>query len=134
MGDVVGRAYDPWLEAGRLGIPVSESWLPRGWHGGYDHARRRILLAPGMSHREARSALTHELRHAAAGDIPSPFGLITMRQELRARRATARLLVDPDEYALAVMVRGGHLAGIAHELDVTAQVVQDWMALHLVAS
>lgn len=131
MGDVAGRAFDPWIEADRRGITVVEARLPRGWHGGYDHARRRILLAPGMSHREARSALAHELQHAAAGDIPSPFGLITIRQELRARRATALVLVDPDEYAIASTVRGGHVAGIAHELDVTTQVVRDWMALHV---
>lgn len=73
--------------------------------------------------------MAHEVQHALAGDVPSPFGLITAKQELRARRGAARLLIDPDEFAIAETLRGTHLGGLAQELDVTVQVIGDWIAL-----
>lgn len=130
----MGRNYEPHADARVLGVEVVTGRLPRGWHGAYDHARRRIVLAPGLSRREERCALTHELQHALAGDVPSPFGLITAKQERRARLGAARLLVDADEYAEAESIFGPHLSAIAHELDVTVQVVADWVALGLVAA
>ena len=125
----MGKDYDPWVVADRLGIEVMERRLRHGRRGEYWHRERLILLAPQMSHREARSVLAHELQHAAAGDIPSPWGIITHRQEQRARRATARVLIDPSEYAAAEDLRGPHLAAIAHELDVTIHVIHDWIAM-----
>lgn len=125
----MSRNYDPWKVAHDMGIDVIERRLPHGHRGEYWHRERRIVLLPGLSHREARSVLAHELQHAAAGDVPSPWGLITMRQELRARRATARALIDADEYAVAERLRGPHLPAIAHDLDVTIHVARDWLAL-----
>lgn len=125
----MSKTYDPWHAAHDLGLTVIERRLRHGHRGEYWHRDRIIALAPRMSHREARSVLAHEVQHARAGDIPSPFGLITERQELRARRATARALVDADEYAAAELLRGPHPASIAHELDVTIHVIRDWIAM-----
>ena len=129
----MSRAYDPWAHAHDLGVEVTEGRLPRGWRGCYDHSRFRITLVRGMSHREARSTLAHEVQHAIAGDIASPWGLITQRQELLATRRSALMLIDPAEYAEAERLRGGYLAGIAHELDVTAAVVLAWREIHRMA-
>lgn len=129
----MGRVYDPWKHADELGVDVVEGRLQRDWRGAYDHTARRITLAAGMSHREARSTLAHEVQHALAGDVPSPWGLITERQELLANRRAALALIDPDEYAVAERLRGGYIAGIAHELDVTNAVVRTWLALHRIA-
>lgn len=125
----MGTQYDPWAAAHALGLTVVERRLRHGHRGEYWHRDRTIGLAPRMSHREARSVLAHEVAHALAGDVPSPWGLVTQRQEMRARRATARLLVDTDEYAEAEAMRGPHLAAIAHDLDVTIHVIVDWLAL-----
>lgn len=122
-------AFDPWAEAQRLGITVVERPLVRGRRGEYWHHERRIHLAEGLNYRQARATLTHELMHALAGDVPSPFGLISDRQELLARRRTAVALVDPVEYSEAERLRDGHVPGIAHDLDVTTRVVEDWRAL-----
>lgn len=100
-----------------------------GWRGAYEHATRTVTMVRGMSHREARSTLAHEVQHALAGDVPSPFGLIRQRQELLARRRTAQVLIDPDEYAQAELLRGPYSAAIAHELDVTMRVVDDWQQM-----
>jgi Zn-dependent peptidase ImmA (M78 family) len=125
----MGKNYDPWQVAHDLGLEVVERRLRHGHRGEYWHREQLILLAPRMSHREARSVLTHELQHAVAGDVPSPWGLITHRQEQLARRATARTLISADEYAAAEDLRGPHLAAIAHELDVTIHVIRDWIAM-----
>lgn len=126
----MSRAYDPWQAARDMGLTVVERRLRHGHRGEYWHPGRVIALHPRMSHREARSVLAHELQHAIAGDIPSPFGLITERQELLARRATARTLVDAGEYAAAEALRGPHLASIANDLDVTIHVIRDWVDMH----
>lgn len=125
----MGKAYDPWAEAHRMGLTVVERRLRPGHRGEYWHRDRLIALTSGMTHREARSVLAHEIQHALAGDMFSPFGPVNARQELLARRATARTLIDPDEYAAAEAIRGPHLASIAHDLDVTIHVVRDWVAL-----
>lgn len=125
----MSTTYDPWAHAHALGLTIVERRLRHGNRGEYWHRDRLIGMQRGMTHREARSVLAHEVQHALAGDIPSPWGLITHRQEQRARRATARLLVDADEYAAAEHLRGPHLAAIAHELDVTIHVIRDWLTL-----
>lgn len=125
----MGTAYDPWAAASAMGLTIIERRLRYGHRGEYWHRDGTIALAPRMSHREARSVLAHELQHAITGDVPSPWGLIAHRQEMRARRATARLLIDADEYAAAELLRGPHLPAIAHDLDVTIHVVRDWLAL-----
>lgn len=122
----MGLNYDPWRHAKEIEIPILYLDLPKSWRGGYQHEHRRIILVPGMSYREARSTLAHEIQHALAGDIPSPFGFITHRQEILANRRAAELLIDPIEYALAEDLRDGHQPSIAHDLNVTIRVLKNW--------
>lgn len=129
MTAVRGIAFDPWWVAEQSGLPVLERPMRAGRRGEYDHAARCIWLAPRLSYRVGRATLTHELAHAMAGDIPSPFGLITQRQEVRARRQTAEWLIDPDEYAESAALRECWVGGIALDLDVTSRVVEDWQAI-----
>jgi Zn-dependent peptidase ImmA (M78 family) len=123
----LGLAYDPWAHAARLDIPIINSKLPRGWRGAYRHEDRVIVLVRGMSNRELRSTLAHEVQHAIAGDIRTLFGFINHRQERLASLRAAVLLVDPDEYSTAEQLREGHLISIAHDLNVTLKVVTDWL-------
>jgi hypothetical protein len=125
----MGLDFDPWFAAEAAGVRVGERRMRPGRRGEYDHAKRLIWLAPGLPYRVARATLTHELMHAHAGDVPSPFGLIVERQERLARRRTASLLIDAAEYAEAEALREGWVAGIAIDLDVTSRVVLDWQAM-----
>lgn len=125
----MSRDYDPWATAQAMGLTIFERRLPDGRRGEYWHHQRLIMLSPRMTGRELRSVLTHEIQHAICGDVPSPFGMIAARQEMRARRATARVLIDPDEYAHAEQLRGPHLPSIAYELNVSIHVVRDWIAM-----
>lgn len=124
------KAYDPWAHAQALGLVIIEQRLQHGRRGEYRHAERTIAMLPGLTEREARSVLAHEVQHALRGDVPSPSNLISARQELHARRAAARMLIDPVEYAAAEQLRGPHLASIAYELNVSIHVVDDWIAMH----
>lgn len=128
----MGLQYDPWHHAEALGLTVQEVRLQARRRGEYIHSKRLILLKPGMSHREARCTLAHEIQHAIAGDIPSPFGPAFTRQERLANRRAAELLIDASEYAAAERLREGHGPSIAHDLDVTYKVLRDWQA-HVLA-
>jgi Zn-dependent peptidase ImmA (M78 family) len=122
----MGLDYDPWRHAEGLRLMVEEHRLAGRRRGEYRHSERLIVLAPGMSHREARSTLAHEIQHAVAGDLPTPFGPVHRRQEIRARRGAAHLLIDADEYAEAEKLRDGHVRSIAADLEVTWRIVADW--------
>ncbi len=122
----MGLAYDPWQHAEGLRLTVEERKLSSRHRGEYHHAERLILLTPGLSHREARCTLTHEIQHALVGDLPTPFGPLHRRQEIRARKGAAHLLIDAGEYAAAEQLRDGHLRSIAYDLEVTVRIVNDW--------
>lgn len=124
-----GTAYDPWHHADQLLLRVEQRRLAHGIRGLYLHDERQIFLAPGMTRRQARSTLAHEVQHALAGDRPTKFGPVHQRQEARARRGAAAMLVDPSEYAVAEDLCGPNLAAIAYELEVTLQVVADWVSM-----
>jgi Zn-dependent peptidase ImmA (M78 family) len=129
----MGLDYCPWQHAEKLGLTVEERRLPSRRRGEYLHREHLILLAPGLTHREARSTLAHEIQHALAGDIPTAFGPLQRKQEILARRNCAALLVDIDEYAAVERVRDGHLRSMAHDLDVTLRVLQDWRTYCVIA-
>lgn len=122
----MGLDYDPWQHAEGLRLTVEERKLPSRHRGEYHHGERLILIAPHLSHREARSTLAHEIQHALVGDLPTPFGPVHRRQEIRARKGAALLLIDAGEYATAEQLRDGHVRSIAYDLEVTARIVTDW--------
>jgi Zn-dependent peptidase ImmA (M78 family) len=130
MSDITGgKSFDPWPVAEALGLTVVERHLRGGRWGEYWHAERTILLTKGMTWREARATLTHEIQHALAGDVFSKHGAANIKPERRARIRTAEVLVDPVEYAEAERIRDGHLPSIAFDLDVANHVIDDWLWL-----
>lgn len=126
----MGIGYDPYAAAAALGLTVAEANLPHGHMGEYWHDHQMILLTVGMTYRERRSVLAHEVQHAIAGDMSTVFGPLHRTQELRARKATARALIDPSEFADSAALRDWHIPSIAHDLDVTPDVVEDWVAIN----
>lgn len=121
-----GREYDPWAHAEELGVSVIEARLRGDLWGEYRHHDRLIVLRRGMTHREARCVLTHEIMHSLAGDTPTRLGHLHRLRERRADLSAALLLVVPHEYAAAEDLYGPLDACIAAELDVIPEVLADW--------
>lgn len=92
--------------------------LPSSWLGAYDDDQRRIFVRHGLTRRLEKQTLAHELVHAYYRDRSSHPTI-----EWRAWRGTARLLVDPAEYAAAERI--SHSSSfIAAELDITTRVIE----------
>lgn len=118
--------YDPDIHAESLGLAILEATLPPRWRGAYSHKRRTIYLVKGMSNRERRCTLAHEVQHAIAGDVATDDPYINLRQEKLARRRSADCLIDLLEYFAATSNRGWVATNIAHELNVTMRTLKDW--------
>lgn len=117
---------EPHLHAEQLGVPVEYGRLRDGRKGEYRHRESRIVLRPGMSRRQERCTLAHEIQHALAADVRSVFGLVNARQEARADIRAAQMLIDLDEYRAAERLHGPHSGAIADELDVTLHMLSVW--------
>lgn len=114
--------------AERLGVRlVRHNGGPKGY---YRHSTRTISTRRGLSIAEYRSTLAHELGHAAHGDEPTGNGHYGQRQERRADRYAARLLIDPDDLDTWCRFYGPcNLPMIAHELEVTTHLLAVYMTL-----
>ena len=61
---------DPYTLAHTLGLPIIHTPLPKGVHGLYQGTH--IALRPGLTTREERTVLAHELKHAQDGQTHLP--------------------------------------------------------------
>lgn len=108
--------------AEELGLSVVER---RGsTRGGYHDGLRRVRINPGMSRRVTRSFLAHEIAHALFRDAPTPYGPVRAKQERRAWEWAALYLVDREAFAEAERLRSGHAPSIAHDLDVSVEIIE----------
>lgn len=94
--------------------------------GVYEHDRRTITLACGLTTAQARSALAHEIGHAWYGHRWTGDPHEDADAERLADEYAARLLVDQGAYAAAEQLVGPHPGAIARELTVTADIVRAW--------
>lgn len=92
--------------------------------GEYRHDLKRIRLREGMTPRRTRSILAHELGHAVFEDVPSMFGPVNARQERRADEWAAARLISIDRYREVELIREGHIASMAHDLNVIPRLVE----------
>lgn len=122
----IGRSYDPHDHAHALGLVVVESLLPRGQWGAYRPVERTIALTPGLTRREARCVVAHEVAHALRGDGHGQRWPGCAKAERQAQVMAALRLVCPIEYAAAERLHGPHPAALAIELDVIPEVIADW--------
>lgn len=109
-----------------IGLPVtvSSAILPDGLWGCYDAENHVILIDRRLTYAAKRCTLVHELLHWRHGDTGCSNN--SSKLERRARRQTARLLIDPAELALAERMYDDDLWSIADELNVTMQVLEDY--------
>ena len=104
----------------QVDVEVHIARLPTDRLGAYDHRRRRILLARGLTPVEQRSVLAHELGHALFMHVDE-----SAAAERAAERFAARVLIDPD--ALATACAWTHDDGeLADELGVTVDIVRTY--------
>lgn len=90
-------SYDPYAHAQQLGVNIIYESPGHGRKGLYLGKRRgvpTVLLRPGMSEREERSVLAHELVHVEHDDQPTADHAWGARRERRCDRVAAERLID----------------------------------------
>ncbi|MBS6948493.1 ImmA/IrrE family metallo-endopeptidase [Bifidobacterium scardovii] len=97
--------------------------LPGNMMGCYSERTRTILIDRRLPYVAKRCVLVHELVHWQHGD--DRCGL----HEQRTREETARLLISPLEYAMAERLYEGNIWGIADELSVTTNIINDYQTM-----
>lgn len=118
------NTYSPWAElAARPHLDLV--WIDLGSRlGEYDHGEATIRLNCRLRRHQARSVLCHELRHAEVGDYSTACDRVNLRQEQRADREAARLLVDVRDLGDAIAADGEHHGALAGALRVSLHIVR----------
>ena len=122
MRDVVSRT--PWAPH------VFEERLPGDLNGIYDEDSRIVVIDPRLNERQKRCTLTHELFHWMRGDV-CDMTIYDDKAEFRARKETARLLIDLPGYIRSESVYEGETFLMAVDLNVTVSVLEDYRTLLL---
>lgn len=107
-----------WVSA--AGLVVVEGHTPKGMWGAYSRPLSTIYLRRGMPRMFRVPTILHELQHHARGDN----GPQCKKVEDRIDEDVARMLINPVEFALAEDAHGGHVGGIATDLEVPQWVVK----------
>ena len=129
--DLAGKSYGQMRWAiNDLPVQVKSAHLPDNVYGAYDESKQLILIDLGLTYTQKRCTLAHELIHWQYGD-DTCVGHCGIKQELRARRCAAQLLVSVLEYELVERVFDGERFLMAAELGVTVDVVCDFQELVL---
>jgi len=114
------------LEAAALGVSVHvQHFDDSDLLGYYSREEARIVLRMGMTVRETRCVLAHEISHARLGHECSEGA-----EERRADIMAASMLIRPEDYARAESIDPDPNA-LADELDVTVSVIRDYQAMCL---
>lgn len=116
--------------ADNLGITVCSELLPEGLQGFYCENVQTIIIDRSMTYTQKRCTLAHELMHWKHMDLACSEDIHT-KQEHRARKEAATMLINPIEYATLETAYEGGIYLIADDLDVTKQVVEDYRKLVL---
>ena len=117
---------NPWADlTARPQLDLCWGGLPPGQLGATDG--HRIWIATGLTIRERRCTLAHELVHIDLGLVSD----VTWASEQRVRDVTARRLL-PDIDAVASALAGGvDMATASDELWVTEDVLTDLSLIHI---
>lgn len=110
-------------------VPAVSTILDDPYCGVYDPTNNLILIDKRMSIAEKRSTLAHEFAHWHYGD--NSLYETSGKQERRARRTAALLLVNPEQYKQLEQEYEGCVYHIAKELEVTEELINDYKNLVL---
>lgn len=117
------NTYSPWAELASTKLELIWRELPARRLGEYHHERGVIVLDPAMPRRQARSVLCHELRHHEYSDVGLACSIANSKQEVRANREAARLLIDVQDLGDALVLHDHNQAAVAVELRVSAAIL-----------
>lgn len=93
----------------------------------YHYPTRTISTRRGLSIATYKSSLAHELAHATYRDEPTGNGHYDQRQEQRADKWAANVLIDPQAFKDAYIWHAGNLGGIADDLEITHHLLDVWL-------
>lgn len=114
------NTYSPWRELSESNLELVWRELPSRRLGEYHRASGLIVLHPAMCRRQARSVLCHELRHHEYGDVGLACKTSNDRQEIRANKEAARLLIDIRDLGESLVAHDHNQNAVAVELRVSA--------------
>ena len=117
-------AYDPWQHAAELGVHVMTGVLTDARWGEYRDQERTIVMRHGLTERQQRCTLAHELVHAERREHLSDDRVLNARQERRADRLAAQRLIPWQDYVRACRAHGHQKAPVAVELGVTKHLLR----------
>ncbi len=101
-----------------------------GAKGYYHHKTRTISTRRGMSIAQYRSTLAHELGHAVYNDQKTGHDNFDQRQEDRADRFAAKLLINDDELKHLAPWHGTDYHSLAIDLEVTPHILEVYLKQH----
>lgn len=102
---------------------------PLDEYDGYLATPRDIVINTRLHASFQREVLAHELGHVHYGhDWRRPHD--KARDERQADMYAARLLISPEDYALAECTYGPHVGALAQALQVSTAIVKAWQASH----
>lgn len=105
-----------------LGLRIIEA---HGHHAaGYRADDHTIRLRPGLTERDGRSLLAHELGHHVLGHRPQPPSLLRDRQERSANEWAAAHLIPLGAFRAAEAAHDGHTDAMGHTLGVHHKLVE----------
>lgn len=98
---------------------------PLGW---YSPSLQTISTRRGLTIADYKSTLAHELGHAVYRDQHTGHGHFDRKQETRADRFAARLLIDPEQLATSAAFYRDNLPAIANDLDITPHLLRIYLS------
>jgi hypothetical protein len=114
--------YHPWRHAEALGVDVRIDELD-DCLGYWDADTRTIHLARGLTQRQRRAVLAHEVEHASNDDRPLLDAVLHARRERATDAVAARRLI-PVELLAQALRWTGHERELADELWVDVHTVR----------
>lgn len=113
--------------AERMGVRLQRH--TGGVKGWYSDSLRVISTRRGLTIAEYRTTLAHELGHAHHRDTPRD-GHYSARQEARAWRYAADLLLTEHEVRDALLWHDHHRSPAAYDLEVTRHLLDFWLSIY----
>lgn len=115
---------DPYAIAAALGLDIRHEHLEGNHHGLYrgDH----IVVKPGLTQREERSVVAHELGHHYYGQTHIHRSYSTKLERLCDLYA-GKMLIDEQELIHLAHEYPDDLARIAYELNVSLWLLETWI-------
>lgn len=102
-----------------------------GGKGYYDAHTHTITTRRGMSIRQYKSTLAHELAHAIRRDTPIDNEILHARNEHRVDIIAANMLITTEAFIDAYIWHNGHMGAIADELEVTKHLLNTWIQANM---